>query len=375
MVKRELPEGVPPHSSLHYLVHASGPLIPAILYFTPYRQALLTHAIIQFVWFTFTAVVPGLRHNVMYYVDFAWPWGLAIIGIYTHIVTEPGLRGQLICLAYILHGARMGMGATFLILSGTWKPGKDLPRYQFQKIRVNAMGGTWGTAVMLKEIYAQAVANAGVLALPAILAASDKSPMTAFDYVGLAVWVIGWTIESIADTHKLNFMANNKKKHPSKRAPFCNVGLWRYSRHPNYFGEWVAWSGLALSAAAPLVRLAAGPLLKGGLAYLLLLVPLSLYYCLSEWTGAVPAEYFSAKKRKGYKTYQKTTSMIFPWFVKSLDDEWVKVEKPAPVEDSTLATLSQNSSGPVTRGRVKSTDEKVRRSKSRSKSKKSRRER
>lgn len=50
-------------------------------------------------------------------------------------------------------------------------------------------------------------------------------------------------------------------------------------------------------------------------SYMLLFISLSLYYCLSEWTGAVPAEYFSVQKRKGYDVYMQTTSMIIPWFV------------------------------------------------------------
>ena len=50
--------------------------------------------------------------------------------------------------------------------------------------------------------------------------------------------------------------------------------------------------------------------------FVLFFISASMYYCLSEWTGAIPAEYFSAQKRAGYTTYQQTTSIIFPWFVK-----------------------------------------------------------
>lgn len=77
-----------------------------------------------------------------------------------------------------------------------------------------------------------------------------------------------------------------------------------------------------LAAVHPLARL--GPSGLGlassrdqaGLAFVLAFVSASMYYCLSEWTGAVPAEYFSAQKRAGYAEYQRTTSMIVPWAVK-----------------------------------------------------------
>ena len=152
-------------------------------------------------------------------------------------------------------------------------------------------------------------------------------------------------IENIGDTQKLAFIVANSKLPREERVPFCNVGLWKYSRHPNYFGEWVAWIGLAVAAVEPLLRLEFDdvPLevpsalvdlgfpsfsfdvpienARRGLAVMLFCVCLSLYYCLSEWTGAIPAEYFSAQKREGYVDYQKTVNCLIPWFPSSLPEE------------------------------------------------------
>ena len=146
-----------------------------------------------------------------------------------------------------------------MIASGTWKVSKDLPRYQFQKIRVEKFGGTWNMAFMQKEIYQQMFANAGVLFVPCLICALDQTPsLSALEIAGYSIWSGGWIIENIADTHKLAFMESNRKKHKKERAPYCNVGLWKYSRHPNYFGEWVAWCGLALAAADPVGRMDVG---------------------------------------------------------------------------------------------------------------------
>ncbi|GMH79224.1 hypothetical protein TL16_g08074 [Triparma laevis f. inornata] len=272
------------------------------------------------------ACIPAFFTNVMYWVDFAWPWGLSIIGVFvwwwTGVDEEyDTLRRKLICGCYLLHGARMGFGAVVMIVSGTWNwRVKDLPRYQFQKIRVETNGGSWNMLLMQKEILMQCMANSSILFLPCFLCAIDTTAdLSPVEIAGYATWVLGWSVESIADGHKLAWMATPKAK---RTAAFCNTGMWNYSRHPNYFGEWVAWNGLALAAVMPMLRFGgewgyglSEDVGRVGLAFMLCFISLSLYYCLSEWTGAVPAEYFSVQKRKGYDVYMQTTSMIIPWFV------------------------------------------------------------
>jgi len=175
-----------------------------------------------------------------------------------------------------------------------------------------------------------------VLFFPCILCALDEFPaLSSLEIAGFSIWALGWTIESIADGHKIYWTTLPKET----RGSFCNVGLWKYSRHPNYFGEWTAWNGLIVAAVQPLLRLemeVANPnrwlniiveieidalYKKLALFFPLVFLSASMYYCLSEWTGAIPAEYFSAQKRAGYTTYQKTTSMIIPWFVNESEGE------------------------------------------------------
>jgi steroid 5-alpha reductase family enzyme len=107
-------------------------------------------------------------------------------------------------------------------------------------------------------------------------------------------------------------------KQQGKKNQVCNVGLWRYSRHPNYFAEWLVWtalvvasvpSWLALRTSEPLVLWL---LLGAGLLF----VSRIMYSTLVYYTGAVPSEYFSVRKRPEYESYQRQTNMFFPGPVK-----------------------------------------------------------
>ena len=91
----------------------------------------------------------------------------------------------------------------------------------------------------------------------------------------------------------MNFMSFTPKE--ERRTAICDEGLWYYSRHPNYFGEWMVWNGLIIIALESVWRLESrlNDLSIGLLCYMLLCISYSLYDCLTEWTGAVPAEYFS----------------------------------------------------------------------------------
>jgi steroid 5-alpha reductase family enzyme len=108
------------------------------------------------------------------------------------------------------------------------------------------------------------------------------------------------------------FLVNASKA--GRKGLVCNQGLWKYCRHPNYFGEWMVWNSHIIISLTSVFNLNIGILGKFLILMNLCLLSYSMWICLTVWTGAEPAEYFSVLKREGYKEYQRSTSMIIPWW-------------------------------------------------------------
>jgi steroid 5-alpha reductase family enzyme len=140
-----------------------------------------------------------------------------------------------------------------------------------------------------------------ILSTPFFLASANRAGgFNWIEIVGVFTWCIGIAGESIAD-HQLDAF----KKDPANRGRTCRAGLWRYSRHPNYFFEWTIWIGFALLA------------LPAHYGWLGLLSPALILYFLLRVTG-IPATEEQALRTKGddYRDYQRTTSAFVPWFPK-----------------------------------------------------------
>lgn len=147
----------------------------------------------------------------------------------------------------------------------------------------------------------QAVA-AAVFSIPMLVAVLHAdTPLNALDWAGVGLWLIAWTGESSADWQLVCF-----KRNPANKGRVCDAGWWRYSRHPNYFFEWLIWVAWALFSwrSAPL-------------GYLALVCPALMLYFLFKVTG-IPATEEQALRSKGeaYRRYQQTTSAFVPWFRK-----------------------------------------------------------
>ena len=141
-----------------------------------------------------------------------------------------------------------------------------------------------------------------VLSVPALLAAfNGAARIEPLEIAAVALWAAALIGESLADLQLAAFKAS-----PSSRGRACRKGLWRYSRHPNYFFEWLVWVAYALFAMA-------SP--WGALA---LICPALMLYLLLRVTG-IPATEAQALRSKGddYRRYQATTSVFVPWFPRS----------------------------------------------------------
>ena len=263
----------------------------------------------QAVLFIALAAIPAYLTGKMSYVDIAWPWGLVAIGLQVPVYAERfGPASAAITAVYLAIGLRMGIrGLVYLARHRRLKG--EFARYRYQRIRWAAVGWGGERVPMQLDIFVQALANMSVLAVPALLVAADPDQrLELFQVIAVIVWLRCWTLEWLADRQKRQYTTY------AKRTATCEVGLWRYSRHPNYFFQWVGWVALAAAAAPSLIRLGQGmsATQTWTLVFALVAAPAFMLWTLVHLTGITPAEHYSVVKRPGYAEYQRTTNRFLP---------------------------------------------------------------
>jgi steroid 5-alpha reductase family enzyme len=147
----------------------------------------------------------------------------------------------------------------------------------------------------------QALAAVG-FSLPALFASTNPEPhFSIIELVAAGLWVVAFAGESTADRQLLRFKSNE-----ANRGHTCRAGLWTFSRHPNYFFEWLIWIAFALFACA-------SP--WGWVAFA---CPAAMLYFLFKVTG-IPLNEAQALRSRGdeYRDYQRSTSVFVPWFPRS----------------------------------------------------------
>ena len=137
--------------------------------------------------------------------------------------------------------------------------------------------------------------------IPSLLAAANPHPLSMLDGLGVAIWLMGIGGESIADAQLHRF-----RSQPANAGRTCSQGLWKYSRHPNYFFEWLHWFAYVAWALPS----------DGG--WLSLTAPVIMLYLLFSVTG-IPYTEKRALLSRGdeYRTYQERTHAFFPFFHKT----------------------------------------------------------
>ena len=271
-----------------------------------------TNGALQLLLFVFVVCLPTWRTGRMSYVDIGWPWGVTLIGIITWLYGEgDSFRIATVSILYILIGSRMGMGALKMWRLGMLKT--EFPRYEYQKKRWKKAGKNNTMLAMQIEGILQGLANASFLAMPAfIIATNSSTTISILEIVGILIWLGAFVMESIADMQKISFL--KKMKASGEKNKVCNVGLWKYTRHPNYFAEWMVWNGLIIASIPSWILLydTESMTIWILLGLGLLFTSRMMYTTLVYHTGAIPSEYYSLKKRPDYKTYQETTNIFFP---------------------------------------------------------------
>lgn len=203
------------------------------------------------------------------------------------------LRGMVVAAMVAIWTIRLG---TFLFMRIHAAGGSDS---RFEKIKVNP--ARFLVAWTLQALWVILTASAAL----AIITSSTRVQLEIFFWIGTAVWIIGFAFEAVADAQKSAF-----KDDPKNEGKFINVGLWKWSRHPNYFGEITLWTGILIIAV---------PVLSG-LSWLVVISPIFVFLLLTKISG-INLQDAQAKERWGddpaYQQYRKNTPALFPMPPKS----------------------------------------------------------
>ena len=229
------------------------------------------------------------RHDDAGVVDVAWTAGVGIVGV-AYALVAPGWAPRRILVAVMI-GIWSFRLASYIVrdrIAGKTEDGR------YQELRAY-----WGAAAhrnFLLFFEAQSVLIP-LFALPIyVVAANPAGELGALEIAGVALWLASIAGEATADRQLATF-----RTRPETRGRTCREGLWRYSRHPNYFFEWLHWwSYVAMGLGAPH-------------GWLTLLGPAVMLLFLLRLTGIPATERHALKSRADYADYQRTTSAFVPW--------------------------------------------------------------
>lgn len=225
-------------------------------------------------------------------VDIFWAFNFTVIAALIFFLAD-GLpeRKNLVCLLAGLWSIRLGI---YLAIRVGSHLNEEEGRYK--KLREE-----WSDAKFFFFFQMQAFSNV-MLSIPFFIIALNKNTtLSAFEYMGAALWLLCIIGEGLSDWQLQHF-----KRQPENKGKVCQYGLWNYSRHPNYFFQFSIWIAvLIFSISSPY-------------GWLGVICPLSIGYLIFKVTGIPMTEEQSIRsKGEAYKEYQRTTSVFVPWFKKA----------------------------------------------------------
>lgn len=249
----------------------------------------ITIAIILFLYMSswFLLSVLKKRNDL---ADIAWGLGFFLLSWISFFLGQiQGLRGLLACFLVTIWGLRLA----WHIHSRNKNKSED---YRYAKWRED-----WGKWFYLRS-YLQVYMLQGVflflIVFPVLLInKSLDTSLNFLDIVALVVWLIGFIFESVGDYQLKRFIKN-----PNNRGQLMQSGLWRYTRHPNYFGEVVQWWGIWLLALS----------VTNGLFSII--GPITITILILKVSG-IPLLEEKMREKPQFAEYARRTSIFIPWFV------------------------------------------------------------
>ncbi len=225
--------------------------------------------------------------------DVFWGLGFITVAITATLVSgSTSVRTWLVLLLVVCWGVRLAVH----IGRRNWGKGED---YRYREWREQ-----WGRWWLLRT-YLQVFVLQGCLlvaiALPLWwLPFQTSGQLGIWDVVGAMIWLVGFGFEAVGDWQLTQF-----KKNPANKGQLMTAGLWRYTRHPNYFGEATMWWGIAVIAWS------------GGLGVWSLVSPVTITWLLTQVSG-IPLLEKKYLGRPDFERYRQQTSAFIPWFPKQL---------------------------------------------------------
>lgn len=244
-------------------------------------------AIILFVVFTATWLVQLKTKNAAI-IDPIWSLSFPLLSIVYFLLSDRTTVGLVFVAMIVIWGSRLGTHLLLRVL-----------KEEHEDVRYAALRKEWGdkqNILMLRFYYFQAIL-ALTLSIPfALVMTGNSMQLGLFEIAGVSIWIIAVAGESIADVQLKSF-----KSDPTNKGKVCDKGLWYYSRHPNYFFEWLIWmSVFVFSLGSPYGLIS-------------VVCPILMLYFLLRVTGIPYTEAQSVRsKGQAYIEYQRTTSAFVP---------------------------------------------------------------
>jgi len=229
-------------------------------------------------------------------VDVIWAFNFAIIALMIYsMATGLEERKLLVCSLAGLWSLRLGIYLSLRVFS----------HIKEEEGRYKQLREEWKDNLFLKFFLffqMQGVSNV-FLAIPYFLIALNTDPeIHLLEYIGAGMWLLSIIGEAVSDFQLAAF-----RRKPENKGKVCDVGLWNYSRHPNYFFQFMIWVSVFVFAVS------------SPYGWISIVCPMSIAFLLFKVTGIPMTEEQSLKSRgDAYRHYQKTTSVFVPWFKKSV---------------------------------------------------------
>ncbi len=248
-------------------------------------------AVVSFLYFfVFFLVAQLIKNNSI--VDMGWGMGFIIITLVT-LVSSGNFtsRNLLVAILITIWGGRL----TYHIVKRNWGKPED---FRYAKWRKE--WGKWLVPRAFFQVFMLQAVIMLIISYPVVLVnAAEKGGLGWLDFLGLIVWLIGFFFEAVGDKQLAEF-----KKDPNKRGRIIKSGLWRYTRHPNYFGEVTLWWGIFIIT----LSVPAG--------WTGIISPLAITF-LMLFVSGVPMLEKKYRDNKEFQEYAERTSKFFPWFPKN----------------------------------------------------------